>query len=134
MYDCKHIYSYLFVLSSSHPSPPHRPPLTSSYHSQSNAIMLLLQRLHSSLPSTPSPSIPSPLIPHTATQVSSTKSSPHDILPPPFIPERVQWRGRRRGGCWGKGLGKSHWLAPFLLGSVGEEPPAERYEYRGTGS
>ena len=39
----------------------------------------------------------------------------------------------RRGGCWRKGLGKSHWLAPFLWGggSIGEKPPAERYECRG---
>ena len=126
-YDCKRMLLLPLcpltlspLTSHPHPSPPHHPPLTSSYHSQSDIIMLLL-RLHSSLPYTPSPSTPnppsSPSIPHppltsdtTANQASSTNSSPHDILPPSL---RVQ---RRRGGCWGKSLGKGHWLAPFLLG------------------
>ena len=136
-------YSYLFVLSpstlspfTSSPSTLHLfipQPIRCNYATLTTSS--LLTALHP-LTLHPSPSTPSPSIPHlpsltltsdtTANQASSTNSSPHDILPPSLRKSSGGEGGRE--GCWGKGLGKSHWLAPFLLG---EDLSGRSHQQRG---
>ena len=150
-------YSSLFVPSSSHPLTSHPSPLTlHTTANQNDAIMLLLQPLHSSLPSTPSPSIPSlpyvssppPLTLHPSTSIPSPlipqpmrrhpQNLPHiTFYQPPSSPRKSSGGGGgEEGGSVGEESKRESLASPTSTGrgSVEEESPAESYEYRGTGS